>query len=153
MKNKKSQFSTYFSWAFVLFSSLVFSFFGCKKVDIDTQPPKIIMIQPNDLDSFAVGSDLLVVTVMHDYQALDYYRYNLYWFEDASNVSVNPGDPALEIEETAQIEIEDTAPHWENVNFTIEIPSGIRKGYYNLDIYCFDKANNFDKVAIKLLFY
>jgi hypothetical protein len=153
MEINNLQFSKRIYCIFALFAFSLLTMPGCKKVDLDTQPPKIILIQPNDLDSFAVGSDFLVVTVMHDYQELASYKYNLYWFEDPSNVSVNPDDPAFEIEESASIEPEDSAPHWEDVNFRIEIPLGIRQGYYILELYCYDKSDNFDKVAIKLLFH
>jgi hypothetical protein len=137
-----------------LLMSLVFftTFIGCKKIDIDTQDPKIILIQPVNDQRFATGDDFLVVTVMHDYVALDTYRYTVNWFDDASNVSVNPNDPAFELDQSGTIITTDSAPHWEDVNFTIAIPEGIRQGYYNLDIYCYDKEGNFDKVSVKLLF-
>ena len=89
---------------------------------------------------------------MHDYVALDRYRDKLYWFDDVSNVSVNPRDPASELDQSGTILTNGSAPHWEDVNFYISIPVGIRQGYYILDIYCFDKASNFDRISVKLLF-
>jgi hypothetical protein len=136
----------------MLIAVVAISIVGCKKNDIDTQPPKIILIQPDDGDAFAVGTDFLVVTVMHDYVELDTYRYNVYWFNDPSNVSVNPNDPAFELDESGTIQINDSPPHWEDVNFRIDIPADIRQGYYILDVYCYDKSDNFDKVSVKLLF-
>jgi hypothetical protein len=126
---------------------------SCEKIEIDTQPPRIILIQPEDGKAFAVGSDFLVVTVMHDYVALASYKYNVYWFDDPSNVSDNPNDPAFELDQSATITTSDSAPHWEDVSFKIDIPTGIRKGYYNLDIYCYDKSGNFDLASVRLLFH
>jgi hypothetical protein len=138
---------------YLLMSLVVFTtFIGCKKTDIDTQAPKIILIQPVNDQRFATGDDLLVVSVMHDYVALDTYRYTVNWFDDASNVSVNPNDPAFELDQSGAIKTTDSAPHWEDVNFRIDIPVAIRQGYYILDIYCYDKSGNFDKVSVKLLF-
>lgn len=125
---------------------------SCEKIDIDTQPPKIIVVQPDDNSTFQVGTDFLVVTVMHDYVALDSYRYNVYWFDDPSNSSDNPDDETFELDRTEEIAVTDSAPHWEDVNFRIDIPLNIRRGYYLLDIYCYDKAANFDKVSLKVLF-
>jgi hypothetical protein len=135
-----------------IFTALTLSFSGCEKNEKDTQPPKIILIQPNEGQAFSVGTDFLVVTVMHDYVALASYRYKVYWFDDPSNVSDNPNDPTFEFEQSNTISTNDIAPHWEDVNFKIDIPVGIRKGYYNLDIYCYDQAGNFDSVGIRLMF-
>lgn len=134
-------------------AAITSSLSSCEKIEVDTQPPKIILIQPDDGDAFPVGTDFLVVTVMHDYVALASYRYKVYWFDDPSNVSVNPNDPAFELDQSGTIVTNDSAPHWEDVNFQIDIPVGIRQGYYNLDIYCYDKAGNDDKVGVRLLFH
>jgi hypothetical protein len=134
-------------------AAMALSTSGCKKIEVDTQAPKIILIQPDDGDAFVVGTDFLVVTVMHDYVALDTYKYTVNWFDDPSNVSANPSDPAFELDQSGTIQTNDSAPHWEDVNFRIDIPVGIRQGYYILDIYCYDKSGNFDKVSVKLLFH
>lgn len=131
---------------------LIFSFSSCEKVEIDTQPPKIILIQPGDGDAFTLGNDFLVVTVMHDYVALASYRYKVSWYDDPSNVSVNPGDAAFELDKSAIIPTNDGAPHCEDITFRIDIPAGIRQGYYNLDISCYDKAGNIDEINVRLLF-
>lgn len=136
----------------LLGSILALSLTACEKNEEDNQNPKIIVIQPEDGNAFKLGDDFLVVTVMHDYVALDRYRYTVSWFDDPSNVSPNPSDPALSIDQTAPIITSDSAPHWEDVNFSISLPLGIRRGYYMLDIYCFDKAGNSYKRSLKLLF-
>lgn len=152
MKIKTTKHSVLFVYSFVFFAATIFSVTSCKKEEVDNQAPKIIVIQPSENQVFSVGTDFLVVTVMHDYVSLDRYRYTVNWFDDVSNVSVNPSDPAFELEQSGTILTNDSAPHWEDVNFNISIPNGIRQGYYILDIYCFDKAGNFDRVSLKLLF-
>lgn len=117
------------------------------------QPPKIILIPPNEGQAFSVGTNFLVVTVVHDYVALASYRYKVYWFDDPSNVPDNPNDPTFELEQSNTITTNGSAPHWEDINFNIDIPADVRQGYYILDIYCYDKAGNFDKVSVKLLFH
>jgi hypothetical protein len=136
-----------------IFAAITLSFSSCEKNEVDTQAPKIILIQPGNDQAFAVGTDFLVVTVMHDYVALASYRYKVYWFDDPSNVSTNPNDPTFELDQSRTITTNDVAPHWEDINFNIDIPVGIRQGYYNLDIYCYDKAGNFDKVGVRLLLH
>ncbi len=137
-----------------IIAAIALSLASCKKTEeVDKQPPKIILIQPDDGDAFLIGHHFLVVTVMHDYVALDTYRFNVYWFDDPSNVSDNPNDPVFELDQSGTIQTNDSAPHWETVNFRVDIPAGIRQGFYNLDIYCYDKAGNFDKVGVRLLFH
>lgn len=137
-----------------IFAAITISFASCKKTEeVDKQSPKIILIQPADNSAFTVGNDFLVVTVMHDYVALASYRYKVYWFDDPSSASDNPNDPAFELDQSGTITTSDNAPHWEDVNFKIDIPAGIRQGFYNLDIYCYDKAGNFDKIGVRLLFH
>ena len=143
-------FKRYYSTGII--AAIILLLFSCEKIEIDSQPPKIILIQPDNNSNFQVGNDFKVVTVMHDYVALESYRYKVYWFNDPSNVSNNPNDPVFELDESGTITLSDSAPHWEDVNFNIDIPANIRQGFYNLDIYCFDKAGNFDKVTVKLLF-
>ncbi len=133
----------------ILITSL---FYSCEKNEEDTQAPKIIVVQPDEGQAFSLGTDFLVVTVMHDYVALASYKYTVSWFDDPSNVSENPNDPSFALSESNTITTSDSAPHWEDVNFNISIPLGIRKGYYDLDIYCYDKAGNSYKTSVRLLF-
>jgi hypothetical protein len=152
MKQKNIERSIFRFCTIAIFTAITLSFSSCEKIEEDTQAPKIVLIQPNEGQAFSVGTDFLVVTVMHDYVSLDRYRYTVNWFDDVSNVSVNPSDPAFELDQSGTILTNDSAPHWEDVNFNISIPNGIRQGYYILDIYCFDKAGNFDRASLKLLF-
>ena len=114
---------------------------GCKKIENDTQSPKVVMLQPADSQSFKVGTDFLVVNMMQDYVSLDRYRYKVYWHEHPSNISVNPTAPALNIENGGAINDAD-GNKIENVSFYIDIPDSTRKGFYKLEVYCYDKAGN-----------
>lgn len=151
MKKINMKYSIFSFCTIGLFTALTLSLSSCKKNEEDTQEPKIVIIQPSEGQAFSLGSDFLVVTVMHDYVSLASYRYKVYWFDDPSNVSDNPNDPTLELDQSSTISTSDSAPHWEDISFNIDIPVGIRKGYYNLDIYCYDKAGNSDKVVVRLL--
>jgi hypothetical protein len=153
MKQKNIKRSIFRFCTIGIFTAITLSLSSCEKIEEDTQAPKIILIQPNEGQAFSVGTDFLVVTVMHDYVALASYRYKVYWFDDPSNVSDNPNDPTFELEQSNTIPTNDSAPHWEDINFKIDIPADARQGYYILDIYCYDKAGNFDKVSVKLLFH
>jgi|GEM_PF-2942652 hypothetical protein len=124
---------------------------GCKKIEIDTQRPSVVMLQPADSQSFSVNSQFLVVTVMQDYVSLDKYRYNLYWHNNPSNVSPNPDSTSVYIDETAPINDAD-GNKIENVSFYINIPSNARKGFYKLDVYCTDKAGNSSSNSVLLRF-
>ncbi|MFN5024384.1 MAG: DUF4625 domain-containing protein [Bacteroidota bacterium] len=118
---------------------------ACKKIEPrpegDTQLPSVVMLQPADSQSFSVNTKFLVVTLMQDYVSLDKYRYNLYWHNHPSNVSPNPAAPPLSVDVSGPINDAD-GNKLENVSFYIDIPDSVRKGFYTLDVYCFDKAGN-----------
>ncbi|MBU6204170.1 MAG: DUF4625 domain-containing protein [Bacteroidetes bacterium] len=132
----------------ILFCSIT----GCKKIENDTQAPAIIVLQPTNNETLPLGKDFKVVTIMNDFVSLSTYRYKVYWFDDPTNVSANPADPEFNLDKSGTITIDDDAPAWEDVSFDITIPNGIRKGYYKLDIYCYDKANNEGKESLLLNF-
>ncbi len=121
------------------FTSILLFLNSCKKVDVDTQPPNITVLQPVDSASFSRGNDFLVVTIMRDFVSLNSYRYKISWHNDTTNSSGNPNDSTWALDVTRAFDGNDLI---QNVSWNIDIPAQIRTGYYTLDIYCNDDKGN-----------
>jgi hypothetical protein len=108
------------------------------------------MYQPSDSAKYSLGNDFLVVTTMQDFVSLASYRYRVFWKDDSTNVSPNPSDTPLNIDKSEKIQ--DVNYHIANISFRITIPINARKGFYNLDVYCYDKAGNEGKNHVLIEF-
>ncbi|MCC5935134.1 MAG: DUF4625 domain-containing protein [Balneolales bacterium] len=128
---------------FVIFIAAM-SFVSCKNNLVDTQAPKLVILQPSQNQSFPFGERFLVVTTMQDFVELGNYTYKVRWHDVPSNVSDNPDEPAWELEGTGEIE----NTNLQTVSWHIQVPENTRTGIYKLDIFLYDKAGNVDNNSV-----
>jgi hypothetical protein len=61
---------------FIIFIAAI-SLASCKSNLVDTQPPKLVILQPSQNQSFPFEKRFLVVTTMQDFVELGYYTYKV----------------------------------------------------------------------------
>jgi len=128
---------------FIIFIAAI-SLASCKSNLVDTQPPKLVILQPSQNQSFPFEKRFLVVTTMQDFVELGYYTYKVRWHDVPTNVSENPDEPAWELDGTGEIE----NTNLQTVSWHIQVPENTRTGIYKLDIFLYDKAGNVDNNSV-----
>jgi hypothetical protein len=128
---------------FIIFIAAI-SLVSCKSNLVDTQPPKLVILQPAKNQSFPFGMKFLVVTTMQDFVELGYYTYEVNWHDVPTNISENPDEPAWELQGTGEIENKNL----QTVSWHIQVPENTRTGIYKLDIFLYDKSGNLDNNSV-----
>lgn len=117
----------------MLFSLLTFS--ACKKDDVDSTKPEIVINEPEEEEQFAPGSELHLDVDFTDNESLNQYKVDIHSAEGHIHKSTAEKWVFEQTYDLGGLKNKHVHEH-------IDIPATIDTGDYHIVVYCTDKAGN-----------
>ncbi|WP_329905261.1 DUF4625 domain-containing protein [Porphyromonas pogonae] len=123
-----------------LFATILFGtvFTSCSKDDIDSEKPKINLIEPENGDKLQIGKDVHFEMDLSDNVMIKSYKIDIHNnFDNHSHGKAEEGKP-FQFNKTWEVGQKTAHVH----HHDIVIPAGVKPGKYHFMVYCVDTSGN-----------